>query len=172
MKKLLSVLLVVLLGATLTGCKGEKAEVAETVETVIKDVEVEELVFEEEYIEEEYIEDEYYEDEEICYYTEEEFEIAIRSTAIAFKVYKEELMENGLSEECIMALSELMMAQEYDPSFEDGYDSESFQLEIVNLLIDDGIIYEECRGLTCEQVEAVYDEIGLDCPLDTTFDFE
>lgn len=62
--------------------------------------------------------------------------------------YDEGEINKDCREELINAISEL----EYDPTFEEGYDVRSFEIELIKIMMPYGLIAEEYDGMTAEEI--------------------
>lgn len=62
--------------------------------------------------------------------------------------YDEGEINEDCREELINAISEL----EYDPTFEEGYDVRSFEIELIKIMMPYGLISEEYDGMTAEEI--------------------
>lgn len=142
MKKLLAVLLVCLLAATLTGCKGE---VNETTEEVVQ-------ITEQEVIETKV--------EETEVYTFEDFKEDKQLTIEWLIESREEAeMLKRLSDEGFNRLLDVVSNIEYNPEFKDGFDREQLEIELVNIHVDEGLLPELFRGMTLDEINEVIDYI-------------
>lgn len=138
MKKLF--ILTTLLVTMLTGCGNtEEANEVET-KSVVDTVCEEAIETSEELVEEVY---------DYVYCTEEEFEKMKEDT---ITIIKEDFIEEGISEECMMETIKLVESIEYDPSFEYCYDLDSLYIDYFRILIKYDELPEECKGYTAEEL--------------------
>lgn len=62
--------------------------------------------------------------------------------------YDEGEINKDCREELINAISEL----EYDPTFDEGYDVRSFEIELIEIMMPYGLISEDYDGMTAEEI--------------------
>ena len=96
----------------------------------------------------------------IFIHNEEEFE-EYKNEEIAY--IEENWEEEGLpSEECKDELVQLVQALEYNPNLVNGYDLDSLQISMINVLVKYDVLPDECMNKTADEAEeimAYYSEI-------------
>ena len=93
-----------------------------------------------------------------CMYTEIEF-LAIKHDMMA-TIYDGwvEFIEEGFSEEVLTNIIKVVDDLEYNPALECGIDVDAFERDMIDVFVDGGMISEEHRNLTVDELR----EIGYD----------